>query len=59
MMPKILQNIVRVFPMTQGIELIKWALLGLPSGAVWLQIVSAAVVTAVCGIVTVKRFRWE
>lgn len=58
-MPKALQNIVRVFPMTQGIELMKTTFLGLPSGAVWLPIISAGVVTVVCGIIAVKCFRWE
>lgn len=58
-MPELMRKIVRIFPMTQGIELMKATFLGLPVGNVWLPITVMCAVTGVCAGIAVKYFRWE
>ncbi|MGN1480141.1 MAG: ABC transporter permease [Acutalibacteraceae bacterium] len=58
-MPSFMQKIVSVFPITQGISLMKSAFLGLPTKNMWLPIVVMAAVTVVCIGVAVKFFKWE
>lgn len=58
-MPPIMQKIVSVFPLTQGIELMKSAFLGLPIENVWLPIAVMVAVTVICTGVAVKFFKWE
>lgn len=58
-MPQVMQKIVRVFPMTQGIQLIKSTYLGLPIEQVWQPIFVMTIVTVICCSITIKCFRWE
>lgn len=58
-MPTGMQKIVRVFPMAQGIQLIKSAFLGLPIENAWFPIVTMATITIICTGIAVKFFKWE
>lgn len=58
-MPAVMQKIVSVFPMTQGIMLMKSTFLGLPTQNAWFSIVVMVAVTAVCTGIAVKFFKWE
>ena len=57
-MPALLRQIVNVFPLTQGIGLMKRTFLGLEGG--WaLPVAVMAGVTVVCAGAAVRFFRWE
>lgn len=58
-MPESMQKIVRLFPMTQGIQLMKAAFLGTPLKNVWLPVIVMCGVTVFCFIIAVKCFKWE
>lgn len=58
-MPEVLQKIVSVFPLTQGIQLMKSAFLGLPIANPWLPVAVMGGVTVVCAGIAVKCFKWE
>lgn len=58
-MPDIMQKIVSIFPLTQGIQLMKATFLGQPVENVWLPIVVMAAVTVICTGISVKFFKWE
>ena len=58
-MPGMMQKIVRLFPLTQGIQLMKSASLGLPAGNLWQPVLVMVVVTIVCMGIAVKCFKWE
>lgn len=58
-MPEMMQKIIRILPMTQGIQLMKETSLGLPVGNVWLPIIAMGTVTVLCTGVAVKCFKWE
>ena len=58
-MPVAMQKIVAVFPLTQGIQLMKTAFLGSPTHNIWFPIVTMSAVTVVCISVAVKFFKWE
>ena len=58
-MPEMMQKIIRVFPMTQGIQLMKETSLGLPDGSVWLPITVMGTVTVLCTGIAVICFKWE
>lgn len=58
-MPKAMQKIVQLFPMTQGIQLMKAAFLGTPFSNVWLPILVMLAITIVCTMVAIKCFKWE
>lgn len=58
-MPPVMQKIVRVFPLTQGIELMKSTFLGLPIENVWLPIAIMMGVTVICTGIAVRFFKWE
>ena len=58
-MPEIMQKIVSVFPLTQGIGLMKAAFLGLPAQNGWISAAIMAAVTVVCTVVAAKFFKWE
>ncbi|MGN1099219.1 MAG: ABC transporter permease [Christensenellales bacterium] len=57
-MPPVMQSIVSVFPVTQGIRLMKSAFLGIPIDP-WLPVAVLAGVTVICTFIAVKFFRWE
>ena len=58
-MPAALQNIANIFPLTQGIKLLKAASLGLPVDGVLLPIVVMIALAVVCIAVSIRFFRWE
>lgn len=58
-MPPVMQNIVRFFPLTRGIELMKATFLGLPVENAVLPVAVMAAVTVICTGVAVKFFKWE
>lgn len=57
--PEAMQKIVSIFPLTQGIKLMKSAFLGLPAQNAWLPIAVMAGVTVICTGIAVKFFKWE
>ena len=58
-MPRFLQNVVQFFPLTQGIQLMKSAFLGIPAESPAAAVAVMAAVTVICNAVSVKFFRWE
>ena len=58
-MPNIMKNIVDVFPLTQGIKILKSAILGQPVENIIIPIVIMLIITAICSIVVIKCFKWE
>ncbi|MGN0595688.1 MAG: ABC transporter permease [Hominimerdicola sp.] len=58
-MPPVIQKIVSVFPLTQGIELMKSAFLGLPIENVWPPVAVMVAVTVICTGIAVMFFKWE
>ncbi|MGN0289850.1 MAG: ABC transporter permease [Lachnospiraceae bacterium] len=58
-MPTAMQKIVSIFPLTQGIQLMKSTSLGLLIENVWLPVVVMVAVTVICTGIAVKFFKWE
>lgn len=58
-MPIAMQKIVNVFPMTQGIQLMKSTFLGLPIENALFPIIVMIAVTAICTGISIKFFKWE
>lgn len=58
-MPAVMQKIVGIFPMTQGIQLMKSTFLGLPIENTWFPIAAMVAVTIICTGIAVKFFKWE
>ena len=58
-MPDFMQKIVSIFPMTQGIQLMKAAFLDLSVENSGLTIIGMGVVTIVCFNIAIRFFRWE
>ena len=58
-MPVAMQKIIRIFPMTQGIQLMKVTFLGLPTENVLLSVVVMGAVILICFGISVKCFKWE
>lgn len=58
-MPGAMQKIVAVFPLNQGIRLMKASFLGLETEALWLPVLVMLAVTAVCAGIAVRYFKWE
>lgn len=58
-MPVPMQKIVSIFPLTQGIQLMKSASLGLSMENVWVPVVVMSAVTFVCTGIAVRFFKWE
>lgn len=58
-MPEIMRKIVTLFPLTQGIQLMKATSLGLAVDNLWLPVVVMGAVTVLCTGVAAKFFRWE
>lgn len=58
-MPEIMQKIISIFPLAQGIQLMKSNFLGLPVENIWVPVLSMTVVTIVCTGIAVRFFRWE
>ena len=58
-MPDFMQKIVSIFPMTQGIQLMKASFLDLSVENSGLTIIGTGVVTIVCFSIAIRFFRWE
>lgn len=58
-MPEAMQKIVSLFPLTQGIQLMKATFLGLPVDNIGLPILVMAAVTVICTGISIKYFKWE
>lgn len=58
-MPAAMQKFVCLFPLTQGIQLMKAAFLGLPIENALLPVTVLSAVTVICLGLSVKYFKWE
>lgn len=58
-MPNMMQKIVSIFPITQGIQLMKSTYLGLPTENICLPLIVMGTVTIICTGIAVKFFKWE
>lgn len=58
-MPDSMQKIVNVLPLTQGIKILKNAVLGLPTDNVTGAVIFMLLIAVICSIIAVKFFRWE
>lgn len=58
-MPEILQNVVSVLPLTQGIKLLKATSLGLPIDNVIFPIILMISIFVICVTISIKFFKWE
>ena len=58
-MPKTMQKIVSVFPLTQGITMMKNAFLGISMSSILPPICIMLALTALCTILSICFFRWE
>lgn len=58
-MPVAMQKVISVFPMTQGIQLIKATFLGLPIENALLPVMTMGAVTLICFVISIKCFKWE
>ena len=58
-MPRVMQNIINFFPLTQGIKMMKNAFLGISAGNVLLPVCVMAGLTLVCTALSLRFFRWE
>ena len=58
-MPNIMKNIVDVFPLTQGIKILKSATLGQPVENIIIPIFIMLIIATICSIVAIKCFKWE
>ena len=58
-MPKTMQTLVSVFPLTQGITMMKHTFLGISTGSVLLPVCVMVGVAALCTGLAVRFFRWE
>ena len=58
-MPGIMQNVISVFPLTQGIQLMKATFLGLSVTNLGTPVAVMVLVTALCTGIAIKCFKWE
>lgn len=58
-MPVAMQKIVNILPLTQGIKILKNAVLGLPSQNITGAVIFLCLLTCVCSVISIKFFRWE
>ena len=58
-MPEMMQKIVALFPLAQGIQLMKAAFLGMHTESVWVPAAVMGIVTILCAGAAVKFFKWE
>lgn len=58
-MPGIMQKIVDVLPLTQGIKILKASTLGLPIDNIIFPIILMILIFVVCIVISVKFFKWE
>ena len=58
-MPDFMQKAVNIMPLTQGIKILKNAVLGQPIENVTVPIIVMLAVSVICVIIAIKKFRWE
>ena len=58
-MPNIMKKIVDILPLTQGIKILKSAVLGQSIENMIIPIVIMLIITAICSVVAIKCFKWE
>lgn len=58
-MPIIMQKIIGVLPLTQGMQLMKAAFLGIPHENALLPVIIMSAVTLICFGISIKCFKWE
>ena len=58
-MPKAMQQVVSVFPLTQGLTMMKNMFLGIGANSILLPICVMLGVTSVCSVLSACFFRWE
>ena len=58
-MPPVMQRIVGIFPLTQGLTMMKHAFLGVSMGNILLPVCVMVGVTVLCTGLAVRFFRWE
>ena len=58
-MPPVLQQVVQVLPLTQGIHLLKASTLGLPAQQAAGAIVLLSLIALACTAVAIRGFKWE
>ena len=58
-MPEVMQKIVDVLPLTQGIKILKNTALGLPIGDATVPVIIMLVIAVICGFISIKFFKWE
>lgn len=58
-MPKALQTLADVLPLTQGIKLLKASSLGLPVESVFEPVILMITVALICTVLSVRFFKWE
>lgn len=58
-MPDAMQKVIGIFPMPQGIQLMKAAFLDLPVDNIGIPIIVMIAVTALCTGISAKCFKWE
>lgn len=58
-MPAALQKTADIFPLTQGIKLLKAASLGLPAESVLVPAIIMLVISIACTAISLKFFKWE
>lgn len=58
-MPKAMQAVANLMPLTQGIKLLKHAALGLPLEGAQTPILVMLAITCLCMVLSVRYFKWE
>ena len=58
-MPNIMKKIVDILPLTQGIKILKSAVLGQSIGNMIIPIFIMLIIIAICSVVAIKCFKWE
>lgn len=58
-MPPAMQKIVRFFPLTQGLTMMKHTFLGISVGNIFIPVCVMLGLTALCTLLAIRFFRWE
>ncbi len=58
-MPTAMQKLVSVFPLTQGLTMMKNTFLGISTGSILLPVCVMVGVVTICTVLAVRFFRWE
>lgn len=58
-MPKIMQNLADIMPLTQGIKLLKASTLGIPIENIMVSLIAVTIVPIILIPISIKFFKWE